>query len=46
MLRFSFSLCCKKYAKYPTSIAALSFSRDGRMLAVASSYTHEEGDIP
>ncbi|KAJ8424135.1 hypothetical protein Cgig2_005505 [Carnegiea gigantea] len=35
-----------QYAKYPTSIAALSFSRDGRLLAVASSYTYEEGDKP
>ncbi|GAA0166945.1 RNA metabolism protein [Lithospermum erythrorhizon] len=33
-----------QYAKYPTSIAALSFSRDGRLLAVASSYTYEDGD--
>ncbi|KAJ1697473.1 hypothetical protein LUZ63_005985 [Rhynchospora breviuscula] len=35
-----------QYSKYPTSISALSFSRDGRLLAVASSYTFEEGDIP
>ncbi|XP_034196869.1 mitotic checkpoint protein BUB3.2 isoform X1 [Prunus dulcis] len=35
-----------QYSKYPTSIAALSFSRDGRLLAVASSYTFEEGDKP
>lgn len=35
-----------QYPKYPTSIAALSFSRDGRLLAVASSYTFEEGDKP
>ncbi|XP_041991433.1 mitotic checkpoint protein BUB3.1-like isoform X2 [Salvia splendens] len=33
-----------QYTKYPTSIAAVSFSRDGRLLAVASSYTYEEGD--
>ncbi|KAA3482462.1 mitotic checkpoint protein BUB3.2-like isoform X3 [Gossypium australe] len=33
-----------QYSKYPTSVAALSFSRDGRLLAVASSYTFEEGD--
>ncbi|THU71618.1 hypothetical protein C4D60_Mb04t03360 [Musa balbisiana] len=33
-----------QYSKYPTSIAALSFSRDGHLLAVASSYTFEEGD--
>ncbi|KAG4984401.1 hypothetical protein AAZX31_10G245700 [Glycine max] len=32
-----------QYSKYPTSVAALSFSRDGRLLAVASSYTFEEG---
>ncbi|KAJ0077616.1 hypothetical protein Patl1_35359 [Pistacia atlantica] len=35
-----------QYSKYPSSIAALSFSRDGRLLAVASSYTFEEGDKP
>ncbi|XP_052110362.1 mitotic checkpoint protein BUB3.1 [Arachis duranensis] len=35
-----------QYSKYPTSIAALSFSRDGRLLAVASSYTYEEGLKP
>ncbi|XP_078435356.1 mitotic checkpoint protein BUB3.1-like [Wolffia australiana] len=34
-----------QYSKYPTSISALSFSRDGGLLAVASSYTYEEGDI-
>uniref|UniRef100_A0A0D9X102 Anaphase-promoting complex subunit 4 WD40 domain-containing protein n=1 Tax=Leersia perrieri TaxID=77586 RepID=A0A0D9X102_9ORYZ len=32
--------------RYPSSISALSFSRDGRLLAVASSYTFEEGDKP
>ncbi|KAF5177567.1 Mitotic checkpoint protein bub3 [Thalictrum thalictroides] len=35
-----------QYSKYPSSIAALSFSRDGRMLAVASSYTYEYGNKP
>ncbi|EEE67502.1 hypothetical protein OsJ_24938 [Oryza sativa Japonica Group] len=35
-----------QFPRYPSSIAALSFSRDGRLLAVASSYTYEEGDIP
>ncbi|KAG6762609.1 hypothetical protein POTOM_033122 [Populus tomentosa] len=35
-----------QYSKYPSSIAALSFSRDGSLLAVASSYTYEEGDKP
>ncbi|GKB75423.1 mitotic checkpoint protein BUB3.1 [Tanacetum coccineum] len=34
-----------QYPKYPTSFAALSFSKDGRLLAVASSYTYEEGEI-
>lgn len=34
-----------QYAKYPTSIAALAFSRDGQYLAVASSYTFEFGEI-
>ena len=31
--------------KYPTSIAALSFSCDGRHLAIASSYAWENGEI-
>jgi cell cycle arrest protein BUB3 len=29
---------------YPTSIAALAFSHDGSTLAIASSYTYEEGE--
>ncbi|GAM25293.1 hypothetical protein SAMD00019534_084680 [Acytostelium subglobosum LB1] len=29
---------------YPTSISAMSFSSDGTQLAVASSYTYEEGE--
>ena len=29
---------------YPTSISALCFNHDGSELAVASSYTYEEGD--
>jgi len=33
-----------QYPMYPTSISAMSFSSDGSMLAVASSYTFEEGD--
>ncbi|KAE8716727.1 Mitotic checkpoint protein BUB3 [Hibiscus syriacus] len=35
-----------QYSKYPASISALSFSRDSRLLAVASSYAFEEGDMP
>nr|GME03296.1 mitotic checkpoint protein BUB3.1 [Ipomoea batatas] len=35
-----------QYSKYPVSIVALSFNRDGRLLAVASSYTFEEGQKP
>jgi len=30
--------------RYPNTVAALAFSRDGATLAVASSYTHEKGD--
>jgi cell cycle arrest protein BUB3 len=30
--------------KYPASVAALAFSEDGNTLAVASSYTFEEGE--
>ena len=29
---------------FPTSIASLSFNHDGTMLAVAASYTFEEGE--
>ena len=32
--------------RYPTSIAALTFSPDGEFLAVAASYTYEAGDVP
>lgn len=38
------SLLCLQYSKYASSIAALSFSKDGHLLAVASSYTYEEGE--
>jgi cell cycle arrest protein BUB3 len=31
--------------RYPTSIASLAFSPDGEFLAVASSYTYENGDV-
>ena len=31
----------KVYPKYPTSIAALAFSPDGRRLAIACSYEHD-----
>jgi len=33
-----------QYRKYPTSISALAFSQDGTTLAIASSYTFEEGE--
>eukprot|EP00899_Mesostigma_viride_P006770 jgi/Mesvir1/16094/Mv08388-RA.1 len=33
-----------QYMRYPTSIAALAFSHDGSRLAVAASYTFEEGE--
>jgi len=37
-----------QFHKYPTSISSLSFSEDGTTLAIASSYTFEEGekDVP
>lgn len=44
--------CKKKLCQlhqYPTSISAISYSHDGSLLAIASSYTFEEGekaDIP
>lgn len=31
----------KLYPKYPTSIAALAFSPDGKRLAIACSYEHD-----
>ena len=30
--------------KYPTSIASLAFNHNGEYLAIASSYTYEEGE--
>lgn len=30
--------------RYPTSVASLAFNHDGSMLAIASSYTYEEGE--
>ncbi|XP_071492437.1 mitotic checkpoint protein BUB3-like [Diadema setosum] len=34
-----------QFHRYPSSISSLSFSNDGSVLAIASSYTYEEGDI-
>ncbi|KAJ3415587.1 mitotic spindle checkpoint protein Bub3 [Chytridiales sp. JEL 0842] len=34
----------KQYPKFPTGIASLAFSHDGQYMAVASSYTYEEGE--
>jgi len=34
-----------QFPQYPTSIAAAGFSFDGKLLAVASSYTWEQGDV-
>jgi len=31
-------------AKCPTSIACLAFNNDGTQIAIASSYTYEEGE--
>ena len=31
-------------ARYPTSVAAMCFSRSGDMLAVAASYAYEQGE--
>ena len=33
-----------QYPKYPTSVAALAFNAEGTKLAVAASYTGEEGE--
>ncbi len=32
-------------SRYPTSIASLSFSHDGSMLAIASSYMYEQEEM-
>jgi len=34
----------RKFTKYPTTISSLSFNSEGSLLAVASSYTFEEGE--
>jgi len=34
-----------QFHRYPTSIAALCFSHDGTILAIASSYLYEQGEI-
>lgn len=33
-----------QYHRYPTSIAGLAFNHDGLLLAVAASYTYEQGE--
>ena len=35
-----------QYRRYPTSISSLSFSFDGTLLAIASSYMYEQGEPP
>ena len=35
-----------KLKQYPSSIASLAFSEEGKHLAIACSYMYEEGDIP
>ncbi|KAJ3031615.1 UNVERIFIED_CONTAM: hypothetical protein HDU68_002218 [Siphonaria sp. JEL0065] len=34
----------RQYPRYPTGISALSYNRDGNMLAIGCSYTYEEGE--
>ncbi|KAF9164001.1 hypothetical protein DFQ27_004032 [Actinomortierella ambigua] len=34
----------RQFPRYPTSVSALSWSSDGRTLAIASSYTYDEGE--
>ncbi|KAG0227212.1 hypothetical protein BGW42_003103 [Actinomortierella wolfii] len=34
----------RQFPRYPTSVSALSWSCDGRTLAIASSYTYDEGE--
>jgi len=33
------------FCRYPASISSLSFSKDGSVLAIASSYQYEEGEL-
>lgn len=35
-----------QYRRYPSSISSLSFSSDGSLLAIASSYMYEQGEPP
>ncbi len=37
-------VCCPHPCRYPSSVSSLSFSHDGALLAVASSYMYEQGD--
>ena len=37
-------VACGQFIRYPTSISALAFNHDGSYLAIASSYTYEEGE--
>jgi cell cycle arrest protein BUB3 len=32
------------FPSFPTSISSIAFNHDGSEIAIASSYTHEEGD--
>jgi cell cycle arrest protein BUB3 len=34
----------RQYPKYPSSISSLAFNCDGTSLAIASSYTFDEGE--
>lgn len=34
-----------QFHRYPTSVASLTFSNDGSLLAIASSYMQEQGEI-
>jgi len=38
-------VCVCAFCRYPTSISSLSFSTDGSVLAVASSYQFEDGEL-
>lgn len=33
-----------QFHRYPTSISSMDFNHDGTLLAIASSYTYEEGE--
>ena len=42
---YVYILCFFHNSRYPTSIGSLAFSADGALLAIASTYMYEQGEI-